>query len=79
MGRLGVGKSKATRARTRLARTSAPGEAGHALGDKGDQVASRLAGVEQLVEGGVHLAVDEEAAPQLLDSVVAHVVLAQQR
>ncbi len=40
-----------------------PGEVGHAVGDQGDQVACGLSGVEQLIEGGVHLAVGEEAAP----------------
>jgi hypothetical protein len=34
----------------------------------GDQVADGLSGVEQLIQGGVHLAVDEEAGPQLLDA-----------
>jgi hypothetical protein len=56
-----------------------PREVGHALGDQGNQVTGGLAGIEQLVEGGVHLAVDEEAAPQLLQAVVAQVVLAQKR
>ncbi len=51
----------------------------HALGDQGDQVTSRLSRIEQLIKRGLHLAVDEEAAPELLDAVVAQVVLAQQR
>jgi hypothetical protein len=57
----------------------APREVGHALGDQGDQVTSRLSRIEQLIKRGLHLAVDEEAAPELLDAVVAQVVLAQQR
>jgi hypothetical protein len=39
-----------------------------ALGGQGDHVAGWLSGVEQLIQGGVHLAVDEEAGPQLLDA-----------